>query len=71
MITKVDEIDDQKLDLRQPILTKLTHKNTNMADKLGIPVRLLHESLGHVVTVEVKGGATYRGQLYEGEHEKK
>ncbi|PWN33083.1 Sm-like ribonucleo protein [Meira miltonrushii] len=38
-----------------------------MADKLGIPVRLLHESLGHVVTIEVKGGATYRGQLYEAE----
>lgn len=46
---------------------KRRKQDNTMADKLGIPVRLLHESLGHVVTIEVKGGATYRGQLYEGE----
>lgn len=36
---------------------------------LGIPIRLIHESLGHVITVETKGGVSYRGQLYEGEQE--
>jgi hypothetical protein len=40
---------------------------TNMSSNLGIPIRLIHESLGHVITVETKGGFTYRGQLYDGE----
>lgn len=34
---------------------------------LGIPVKLLHEALGHIVTVEIKGGASYRGKLFEAE----
>eukprot|EP00898_Chlorokybus_atmophyticus_P002802 jgi/Chlat1/3522/Chrsp23S03709 len=39
-----------------------------MAGKgLGIPVKLLHEAEGHVVTVELKSGETYRGQLVEAE----
>lgn len=33
---------------------------------LGIPVKLLHESLGHVITVELKTGQLYRGKLAEG-----
>jgi small nuclear ribonucleoprotein (snRNP)-like protein len=33
---------------------------------LGIPIRLIHESLGHIITVETKGGVSYRGQLYDG-----
>lgn len=33
---------------------------------LGVPVKLLHESLGHVVTVELKTGQLYRGKLAEG-----
>lgn len=37
---------------------------------LGIPIRLIHESLGHVITVETKGGVSYRGQLYDGEKRK-
>ncbi len=31
------------------------------------PVRLLHEGEGHVVTVELKSGETYRGLLAEAE----
>jgi len=33
---------------------------------LGTPIRLLHESLGHVVTLELKTGQVYRGKLYDG-----
>lgn len=35
---------------------------------LGVPVKLLHESLGHIVTVELKSGEMYRGKLMEGEY---
>ncbi|TNY19641.1 Sm-like ribonucleo protein [Rhodotorula diobovata] len=34
---------------------------------LGTPIRLLHESLGHVVTLELKTGQVYRGKLYDAE----
>jgi len=34
---------------------------------LGPPVKLLHESLGHVITVELKTGQVYRGKLFDGE----
>jgi small nuclear ribonucleoprotein D3 len=37
-----------------------------MSAGLGIPVKLLHESLGHIVTVELKTGHLYRGKLAEG-----
>lgn len=33
---------------------------------IGIPVKLIHEAVGHVITVELKGGAAYRGTLYDG-----
>ena len=36
---------------------------------LGVPVKLLHESLGHVITVELKTGQLYRGKLAEGTRE--
>ncbi|KAK0484377.1 small nuclear ribonucleoprotein Sm D3 [Armillaria luteobubalina] len=29
---------------------------------LGVPVKLLHESLGHIITVELKTGQLYRGK---------
>ena len=37
-----------------------------MASGLGVPVKLLHESLGHIITVELKTGQLYRGKLAEG-----
>lgn len=37
---------------------------------LGVPVKLLHESLGHVITVELKTGQLYRGKLAEGTYPK-
>jgi small nuclear ribonucleoprotein D3 len=33
----------------------------------GIPIRLLHEAVPHVVTVETRGGDTYRGTLASAE----
>ncbi|OLL26675.1 Small nuclear ribonucleoprotein Sm D3 [Neolecta irregularis DAH-3] len=34
---------------------------------LGIPIKLLHETQGHVVTLELNNGSTYRGKLFEAE----
>lgn len=34
---------------------------------LGVPIKLLHEAEGHVVTVELKNGEAYRGLLDEAE----
>lgn len=36
-----------------------------MSRSLGIPVKLLHEAAGHVVTVEMKSGEVYRGNMIE------
>lgn len=33
---------------------------------IGIPVKLIHEAVGHIITVELKGGASYRGTIYDG-----
>ena len=41
--------------------------NTMSNAGLGVPVKLLHESLGHIITVELKTGQLYRGKLAEGE----
>lgn len=34
---------------------------------IGIPVKVIHEAEGHVVTVELKSGEMYRGKLVEAE----
>jgi len=34
---------------------------------IGVPVKLLHEAMGHIVTLELKTGDVYRGKLYEAE----
>ena len=34
-----------------------------MSRSLGIPVKLLHEAAGHIVTVELKSGELYRGSM--------
>uniref|UniRef100_A0ACD5TWB0 Uncharacterized protein n=1 Tax=Avena sativa TaxID=4498 RepID=A0ACD5TWB0_AVESA len=36
-----------------------------MSRSLGIPVKLLHEAAGHVVTVELKTGEVYRGSMID------
>ncbi|CAA6666661.1 unnamed protein product [Spirodela intermedia] len=36
-----------------------------MSRSLGIPVKLLHEAAGHIVTVELKSGELYRGSMLE------
>ncbi|SCV04623.1 LAMI_0H17612g1_1 [Lachancea mirantina] len=35
--------------------------------KLGIPVKLLNESQGHIVSLELTSGETYRGKLIDNE----
>jgi small nuclear ribonucleoprotein D3 len=37
-----------------------------MASTIGVPIKLLHEALGHIITVELKSGALYRGKLADG-----
>ncbi|TPX51744.1 hypothetical protein SeLEV6574_g00128 [Synchytrium endobioticum] len=34
---------------------------------VGVPIKLLHEAQGHIVTLELKNGITYRGKLLEAE----
>jgi small nuclear ribonucleoprotein D3 len=34
-----------------------------MSRSIGVPVKLLHESVGHTVTVELASGEIYRGSL--------
>jgi len=53
---------------RRPVGTfQLTAtKKTMTTAGLGVPVKLLHESLGHIITVELKTGQLYRGKLAEG-----
>ncbi|GMH16333.1 hypothetical protein Nepgr_018174 [Nepenthes gracilis] len=36
-----------------------------MSRSLGIPVKLMHEATGHIVTVELKSGELYRGSMIE------
>eukprot|EP00475_Leptophrys_vorax_P008744 TRINITY_DN15691_c0_g1_i1.p1 TRINITY_DN15691_c0_g1~~TRINITY_DN15691_c0_g1_i1.p1 ORF type:complete len:126 (-),score=23.88 TRINITY_DN15691_c0_g1_i1:157-534(-) len=38
-----------------------------MPKQVGIPVKLLHEGEGHIVTVEMVSGDVYRGQMIEAE----
>lgn len=49
------------------ILSDHSQRAITMASAgLGVPIKLLHESLGHVITVELKTGQLYRGKLAEG-----
>jgi hypothetical protein len=34
---------------------------------IGVPVKVLHEAEGHIVTVETTSGEVYRGKLIEAE----
>eukprot|EP00600_Ochromonadales_sp_CCMP1393_P004021 CAMPEP_0174995286 /NCGR_PEP_ID=MMETSP0004_2-20121128/24097_1 /TAXON_ID=420556 /ORGANISM="Ochromonas sp., Strain CCMP1393" /LENGTH=117 /DNA_ID=CAMNT_0016249597 /DNA_START=83 /DNA_END=436 /DNA_ORIENTATION=- len=38
-----------------------------MAESIGVPIKLLHEGEGHIVTVELKNGEVYKGLLVEAE----
>ncbi|KAJ6414335.1 hypothetical protein OIU84_007032 [Salix udensis] len=40
-------------------------RSVAMSRSLGIPVKLLHEASGHIVTVELKSGELYRGSMVE------
>ena len=40
-------------------------RREKMSRSLGIPVKLMHEATGHVVTVELKSGELYRGTMVE------
>jgi small nuclear ribonucleoprotein D3 len=44
---------------------RVFEQRKKMSRSLGIPVKLLHEAAGHVVTVELKSGELYRGNMIE------
>jgi hypothetical protein len=48
-------------------LPRLAHPTSLDMANIGIPTKLLHESLGHVISVELKTGQVYRGKLFDGE----
>ncbi|KAF5846256.1 hypothetical protein GGP41_003673 [Bipolaris sorokiniana] len=37
-----------------------------MTSTIGIPIKLLNEAAGHIVTLEITSGEVYRGKLIEG-----
>ena len=37
-----------------------------MTSTIGIPIKLLNEAQGHVITLEITSGQVYRGKLLEG-----
>jgi small nuclear ribonucleoprotein D3 len=37
-----------------------------LTSTIGIPIKLLNEAQGHVVTLEITSGVVYRGKLLEG-----
>jgi small nuclear ribonucleoprotein D3 len=37
------------------------------SSNLGVPIKLLYQGEGHIVTVELKTGEVYRGQLAQAE----
>jgi len=51
----------------RPCLFLTFARHFTMSSGLGVPVKLLHESLGHIITVELKTGQLYRGKLAEAE----
>ena len=38
-----------------------------MSTSIGVPIKLMHECEGHIVTIELKSGELYRGTLVEAE----
>jgi len=34
---------------------------------IGVPIKILHEAEGHIITIELKSGEVYRGKLEEAE----
>ncbi|EEY20498.1 small nuclear ribonucleoprotein Sm D3 [Verticillium alfalfae VaMs.102] len=38
-----------------------------MTSTIGIPIKLLNEAQGHIITLEITSGQTYRGKLLEAE----
>lgn len=36
---------------------------------IGVPIKLLHEAQGHIITLELKTGQLYRGKLVAGNNQ--
>ncbi|VTT71112.1 unnamed protein product [Fusarium fujikuroi] len=47
--------------------TRKLHLTATMTSTIGIPIKLLNEAQGHIVTLEITSGQTYRGKLLDAE----
>ena len=45
----------------------MSHLKVEPDMSIGVPIKLLHEAEGHIVTIELKTGEMYRGRLDEAE----
>lgn len=61
-------VPEKKLRLQTLLLIAVQAYIPNDMSTIGIPIKLLHESQGHVITVELTNGQVYRGKLLEGNH---
>ncbi|OAP62819.1 small nuclear ribonucleoprotein Sm D3 [Fonsecaea erecta] len=53
--------------LRRAPVTARTPNMGKLTSTIGIPIKLLNEAQGHVVTLELTSGQVYRGKLLEAE----
>lgn len=50
-----------------PLITpRGSRQAPTMTSTIGIPIKLLNEAQGHIITLELDSGTTYRGKLIEG-----
>lgn len=57
---------DQTTHDRLSLVLKSPTAFAAMTSTIGIPIKLLNEAQGHIVTLEIDSGTTYRGKLIEG-----
>lgn len=65
--TALATADELKSDFEEKQISPLLRAPKTRTMSVGIPVKLIHEATGHVVTIELKTGCVYRGTLLEAE----
>jgi hypothetical protein len=51
---------------KTPLFSSAAQSSSSPMSTIGIPIKLLHEAVGHIVTAELTNGSVYRGKLAEG-----
>merc|ERR1712029_1066354 len=52
---------------KKPTFRKNTRNVSNFKMSIGVPIKVLHEAEGHIITCETITGEVYRGKLIEAE----